>query len=202
LTCRHIIDVCCILSVFLTSCATLPPTHQDNICDIFYEKSGWFDDAEDTEKKWGVPIPVLMSFIYQESRFKQGAQPVRKWYLGFIPGPRASSAYGYAQAKDPVWNEYRASTGNSWASRSDFEDAVDFIGWYIYGSHQQLKIKTSDAKRQYLAYHEGRGGYSRGSFQSKKWLIGVANKVANRSATYTKQLKTCRSDLEGWWPFW
>ncbi len=191
-----------LMALLLVSCATMPPSRQDNICQIFKEKGGWFEDAEDAEDRWGVPIQVLMSFIYQESRFKQGAAPSRKYYLGFIPGPRASSAYGYAQAKDPVWNEYRTATGSRWASRTDFEDAIDFVGWYIYGTQKRLKISKWDAKNQYLAYHEGRGGYSRASYKSKAWLIDVANKVDRRSAMYGVQLKKCRSDLESWWPFW
>ncbi len=188
--------------VLLTACSTTPPAQQDNICKIFKEKSGWFDDAEDAESKWGVPIQVMMAIIHQESRFKNSAAPERTWYFGFIPGPRKSSAYGYAQAKDPVWNEYRNATGNGWASRDDFEDAIDFIGWYLSASHKRLKISKWDARNQYLAYHEGRGGYNRKTYQSKAWLIKVADKVSKRASRYGAQLKTCRSDLESWWPFW
>lgn len=191
-----------IIILSISGCATTPPTNQEDICKIFYEKDDWFDDVEDAESRWGVPIQIIMAFIHQESRFKQGAQPERTWYLGFIPGPRKSSAYGYSQAKDPVWNEYRNATGNGWASRDDFEDATDFIGWYINGTHKALKISKWDAKNQYLAYHEGRGGYRRGTWKSKKWLIQVAEKVNRRASRYGAQLKTCRDDLDSWWPFW
>ena len=59
--------------------------------------------------------------------------------IGAMPGRRAngsgsyrsgrpSSAKGYAQAQDPVWNEYQAERGRLFRSRSDMEDALDFIG--------------------------------------------------------------------------
>jgi len=190
------------ITTTLSGCASTPPSNTDNICAIFHEKSDWFDAAEDAENSWSVPIPVLMAIIHQESRFRGDAQTPRTWYLGFIPGPRKSSAYGFAQAKDPVWNEYRRATGNSWADRDDFDDAIDFIGWYLDGTQKRLGISKWDARRQYLAYHEGRGGYRRGSYKSKQWLIAVAAKVGRRASRYAAQLKTCRSDLESWWPFW
>ncbi|MDW2143945.1 hypothetical protein R7034_25400, partial [Vibrio sp. 1833] len=43
-------------SVLLAGCATAPPKQQDNLCEIFREKSGWYDDAKDMEKEWGTPI--------------------------------------------------------------------------------------------------------------------------------------------------
>eukprot|EP01023_Acetabularia_acetabulum_P023960 TRINITY_DN23259_c0_g1_i4.p1 TRINITY_DN23259_c0_g1~~TRINITY_DN23259_c0_g1_i4.p1 ORF type:complete len:341 (+),score=42.23 TRINITY_DN23259_c0_g1_i4:127-1149(+) len=48
-----------------------------------------------------------------------------------------------------------------------------------------------DARNQYLAYHEGRTGYSRGSYRAKGWLMEVADDVADRSVTYDAQLRAC-----------
>jgi hypothetical protein len=138
----------------------------------------------------------MMAIMHQESRFVDDAQPERDWFLGFIPLPRKSSAYGFAQAQDPVWGEYLSQTGNSGADRDDFEDAIDFIGWYTDGSHRRLKLSKWDAHAQYLAYHEGRGGYSRGSYQSKPWLKKVATKVKNQASKYNQQLKTCQKTLD------
>jgi hypothetical protein len=186
----------------LVGCATVPPSNPDNLCEIFREKDDWFDAAADAEDRWGAPIQVMMAIVFQESRFQAEAKTPRTWYLGFIPGPRKSSAYGFAQAKDPVWEEYKADTGNSWADRDDFEDAIDFIGWYIYGTNKRLGISKWDARKQYLAYHEGRGGYARGTYRSKRWLLAVADKVARRASRYGAQLRQCRDELESWWPFW
>jgi len=52
-------------------------------------------------------------------------------------------------------------------------------------------VALSDARNQYLAYHEGQGGFMRGTHLKKPWLLAVADKVANRSSTYRRQLKSC-----------
>ncbi len=84
----------------LAGCATAPPKQQDNLCEIFREKSGWYEDAKDMEEEWGTPINVAMAIIKQESSFRHDARPPKDYVLGFIPWGRVSSAYGYAQAQD------------------------------------------------------------------------------------------------------
>lgn len=193
--------------LLLTACASAPPTKPEDICAVFEEKDGWFenwfDDAVDAEDKWNIPIPVMMSTMYQESKFRAKAKPPRRKLLWVIPWKRPSSAYGYAQALNQTWDGYRKATGNGSADRDDFGDAIDFVGWYHDGSAKKLGIARSDAYRLYLAYHEGQGGYQRGTYNKKPWLLGVARKVESRSQTYTAQLGKCRKSLEGpwWWPF-
>jgi len=75
------------------------------------------------------------------------AQPPRPWLLGFIPLPRASSAYGYAQAKDETWDNYQDKAGCWGADRDEFSDATDFIGWYCSISYTRLGISKLDAKK-------------------------------------------------------
>lgn len=184
------------LCAVLAACASYKPGNPDNICDIFLGETDWYEAARDAQHQWGTPIYVLMAIMHQESRFVDDAQPDRDWFLGFIPLPRKSSAYGFAQAQDPVWNEYTDQTNNSGADRDDFEDAIDFIGWYTSGSHKRLKLSKWDTYGQYLAYHEGRGGYARGSYKSKPWLKKVAAKVKRRATTYNTQLKGCQVKLD------
>jgi hypothetical protein len=182
-------------------CATAPPSDVDNLCQIFREKDGWYDDARDAEKAWGVPVPVLMAFIHQESRFVAKAKPPRRRIFGFIPGPRPSNAYGYSQALNSTWDAYQRSAGRYGADRDDFGDAVDFVGWYNHQSWRRNGIERSDAYRLYLAYHEGHGGYARGSYRDKAWLEPIARKVADRAQRYGRQLGACREELEadrGW----
>ncbi len=130
------------------------------------------------------------------------AQPDRPWLLGFILLPRVSSAYGYAQAQDPVWEEYQDERGHSGADRDNFEDSIDCIGWYTNGSQQRLKASKWGAYGQSLAYHEGCGGYEQKTYQGKPWLKNVAQKVKRRALRYNKQLRTCQADLDnridGW----
>jgi hypothetical protein len=194
-----------LLSAFwLAGCTTSPPSDPSNICNIFFEKDDWYGDATDSSDEWGSPIPVMMAIMHQESRFVAKAKPPRKKIFGFIPGPRPSDAYGYSQAKKSTWKEYKRSAGRYGADRDDFADAIDFIGWYNYQSYRRSGISRSDPYRLYLAYHEGHGGYNRGSYKSKKWLREVARKVERRAASYQSQLPGCEEKLQdrGWFFGW
>ena len=180
-----------ILTLFLASCVTDRSFNTSNICDIFKTNPKWKTYTESTKEKWGVPVSLQLSFIKHESSFQRTARPPRKKVLGIIPGLRASSAYGYSQALDGTWEEYKKATGNSKADRKNFEDASDFIGWYIEGSYRLLKLDKSDVYNHYLAYHEGRGGYQKKSFNKKKWLLEVAKKVERQAKEYSSQIKKC-----------
>ncbi|MFK7975064.1 MAG: hypothetical protein AB8C02_02965 [Halioglobus sp.] len=180
----------------LSGCATTPPSKTDNICDIFREKDGWYDDAADSRKEWGSPISVMMAIMHQESRFVAKAKPPRKKILWVIPGPRPSTSFGYSQAKKSTWAGYKRSAGRYGADRDDFGDAIDFIGWYNEQSNRRSGIAKNDAYRLYLAYHEGHGGYNRGTYQKKSWLITVAKKVRDNAARYRSQLLKCEDDLK------
>jgi len=105
---------------------------------------------------------------------------------------RQSSAYGYAQALDATWEEYQRATGSHSAKRDDIRDATDFMGWYMNTTRERNGISLTDARNQYLAYHEGHTGFSRGSYNSKAWLLRVAGEVGSRAQTYEGQLARCR----------
>ena len=154
------------LVVLAAGCASAPPEQQADLCEVFEQYPDWYDYARDSVKQWGTPVHVLMAFVRHESSYRAKAKPPFKWFL-FIPLGRASSAKGYAQAQDPVWGEYQAERGRLFRSRSDMEDALDFIGWYNYKSWRELGIDRADAYRLYLAYHEGRGGYRRGTWKEQ-----------------------------------
>ena len=188
--------------LFLGACTTTPPKNAANLCDIFEEKDDWYDAAADMRDKWGVPIHVPMAMMYQESSFKSDALPPRDYvFFGLIPWGRISSAYGYSQAKTPTWSDYIRETGNSGADRDDFDDAIDFMGWFISKTYKINGVSKWDAYTQYLNYHEGWGGYRRKTYNKKAWLKRVAKKVNDRAYTYSKQLKTCEEDLKGGWFF-
>lgn len=191
-----------IVAIFqLTGCATSPPRNPDNLCAIFTEHTDWYDAAIETRDKWGVPIHVPMAMMYQESGFRHDAAPPMQYFLGFIPTGRASDAYGYPQAKDGTWDEYTRETGNSWSSREDFDDAIDFMGWYINKANKVNGVSKWDARHQYFNYHEGLGGYRRGSHKAKRWLGAVAQKVDDRARRYAAQYQGCKSrlDSQGFW---
>ncbi|MEJ2686201.1 MAG: hypothetical protein P8124_03150 [Gammaproteobacteria bacterium] len=191
-----------LLLIGLAGCSTNPPRHITNSCSIFEQKDGWYASAYDSYKKWGVPVYVQLAIIYQESRFVSDAKPPRGRLLWVIPWFRTSSAYGYAQIKDGTWDRYLDATGRWFADRDDFSDVVDFIGWYCDLSHRVLGISKSDAYRQYLAYHEGQGGYRRRTYLKKPWLMRVAREVQARARRYHIQLDHCRGQLHRGWSLW
>ena len=188
------------LILLTTGCATTPPSNSANLCEIFEEKRGWYKPAKASSKKWGSDIPTMMSIMYQESQFVHNARPGRKRILWVIPGPRKSNAMGYAQAKKETWREYGRDSGNGWAKRDRFNDAIDFIGWYNRKSLQRSRIPLNNAYDQYLAYHEGHGGYNRGTYRKKTWLLSTARQVETRASRYRQQLAGCEKRLErrGW----
>ena len=184
-----------VLMVLLASCGGgnfSAPRDLDNACAIVAERPQYYRAMRATERKWGVPISVQMATIHQESKFVGNARTPHQYILGIIPMGRQSSAYGYSQALDGTWEEYQDSEGGRRARRDRIEDATDFMGWYMTETQRSLGVSKSDARGQYLAYHEGRTGYANGSYNSKQWLLDVADRVAARSETYRAQLASCR----------
>lgn len=185
-----------LLLVVLSGCSTAPPQNINNVCEMYDEYYDWYLAADSVYKRWKIPQHVTMAFIHQESKFVGDARPPWEWFLWIIPTGRASSAFGYAQALDGTWEEYQSKTGNWGADRDDFEDAVDFIGWFNHKSLIRNRINPHDAYSLYLAYHEGQGGFERKTYLNKKWLLQVARKVEKRSNMYRTQLEGCGDDLE------
>ncbi|MFK7939736.1 MAG: lytic transglycosylase [Roseovarius sp.] len=169
-----------------------PPKLLDDACAILRANPEYKRAFRTTERKWGVPMHVQMATIHQESKFVSDARTPFRYTLGVIPMGRQSSAYGYSQALDGTWDEYVQDQGKRRAKRNSIRDATDFMGWYMDGSRDRLGISMSDARNQYLAYHEGRSGFARGSYNSKPWLVNVASKVEARSKMYQGQLRRCR----------
>ena len=137
-----------------------------------------------------------MAIMAQESAFRARAKPPIRFFLGIIPYGRASDAYGYPQALDSTWSTYRREAGGVFSQRDNFDDAIDFIHWYMHKSWQQNKVAKSDAFAHYLNYHEGQAGYRRGSYKKKRWLINTARTVERRAQTYRRQLGSCRTALD------
>ena len=168
------------------------PRNLNNACSILDQRRSFFPAFMAAKRKYGVPVSVQMAIIWQESKFKSKAKTPRRYRFGLIPVGRQSSAYGYAQVLDGTWKEYKAAAGRWTARRTNIQDSADFIGWYMTQSRRELGISMSDTRNQYLAYHEGRTGYRRGSYKSKRWLLRVAKNLENRAKMYNSQLRRCR----------
>jgi len=160
------------------------------------EEVSWYRSVKASEKKYGSPMHIQLAIMYQESRFASDAKPPREKLFGVIPWLRSTTAYGFAQVKDETWDWYQLKTGNKSADRDDFEDAADFVGWYIDRSEALSGIKKTDAYHQYLAYHEGHNGFNKKTYKAKPWLTSVARGVASNARKYRQQLDQCRSELD------
>lgn len=181
-----------VLLLLVGGCASAP-TQTSNACAIFNEKDGlfnnWYREAKSAERQYGVPVPVIMATINRESSFRARARPPRKKLLGFIPWTRPSSAYGFSQALDGTWDQYRRESGNWGARRADFGDAAHFIGWYHSKSNRTNGIARNDTYRLYLAYYYGHAGYSRGVYSPG--IKRAASRAAQTAQSYAAQMQRC-----------
>jgi len=184
-----------LLAFVLASCGgghKAPPRNINDACSIVSQRKDYRKAFKAAERRWGVPAHVQMATIYQESKYRANARTPFRFVLGVIPMGRQSSAYGYSQALDGTWDQYRAETGRRHAKRDRIRDAADFMGWYMNKSHEKNGISLGDTRNQYLAYHEGHTGYARGTYRNKTWLLRVADEVDRRARMYQAQLASCR----------
>lgn len=184
------------LAILVASCGSSyssAPREMDNACAILKQRPEYMRAFRATERKWNVPVHVQMATIYQESKFVSNARTPFRYVLGVIPMGRQSSAYGYAQALDGTWEDYERDTGKRRAKRNKMRDAADFMGWYMNQTRARNGVPLTDARNQYLAYHEGHAGYARGSYNNKAWLMRVAGEVGARSDRYRVQLASCNA---------
>ncbi|WP_455476035.1 transglycosylase SLT domain-containing protein [Bartonella sp. B17] len=183
------------LVFFLGGCATKPPLYTNNACAILAQKDGFFNNWREASKKaemrYGIPMPIILATINMESSFRHNARPPRKKLLGFIPWKRPSTAYGYPQALDDTWAMYIRSSGRSFARRSNFKDAVDFVAWYHRQSVQRNGVRPDDAYNLYLNYHMGHGAYARSKGYATTTVLKAAERMAIMSKHYEQQLKAC-----------
>ena len=182
--------ICALLSA--CSGSDKPPSTVADACQMQRERPKWFAAMRRTEDRWGVPVSVQLATINRESSFRHDARPTKRVGSGiFSRNVPLSSAYGYSQAIDGTWDGYRRATGRRRADREDFADSSDFIGWYMNSNSRVNGVPPYDAYNQYLAYHEGKAGYARGTYRAKAWLAPVARDVEAWAALYQQQLQSC-----------
>lgn len=176
------------LLLFLMGCASTnvaPPRNIANACAILDERARWEQPVFDAANTWGVTPGTILAFMRQESGFRHDARPID------ANGNRRSSALGYSQALDSTWGDYERARGRG--KRDRFDDAADFMGWYLDHISKVARISKTDAKALYLAYHEGPTGYRRGTYNSKQWLLQVADRVGSQANIYDGQLRQCET---------
>lgn len=187
-----------VLLMVLASCGGgnfTAPRNLDDACSILSQRPKYGRAFKATERRWGVPVHVQMATIHQESKFIGNARTPYRFALGVIPMGRQSSAYGYAQAIDSTWDQYRQETRSPRAKRDNIRDATDFMGWYMNKTREKNGVSLNDTRNQYLAYHEGHTGYARASYKRKSWLMRISGEVDARSRMYQAQLNSCNRRL-------
>ena len=182
-----------LILLLISACSSIPKNTQ-NSCEIFEERYLWYKHARASYKKWGAPIYIQLAFIKKESDFNWLAKPPRAKLFKVIPFKRPSSSFGYSQAVEGTWRQYKRETGNKLATSARFKDSVDFIGWYVNKTTTLLKIPKNDAYRQYLAYYKGWGDYK--NYSKDKKAIIYARSVKETASKYRKQLTLCRKNLD------
>ena len=176
-----------------SACSSIPKNTQ-NSCAIFEERYLWYKHTKASYAKWGAPIHMQLAFVKKESSFNWLAKPPRRKLFKVIPFKRPSSSFGYSQAVDGTWEQYKKETKNQLATRARFKDSVDFIGWYINKTSKLLKIPKNDSYRQYLAYYKGWGNYK--NYSDDKKAIIYAKSVREMANRYRKQLTLCQKNLD------
>lgn len=154
-------------------------------CEILKEHPSWSKSLKQAEKQYSLSPSFAMGLIYQESRFKADAKS------------NYSTAYGYAQAINATWKHFQQDVKKN-ARRDNFDDSVQFIGWYMAQLSKSLKIRMSDHENLYMAYMLGATGFKRykaGTFKNKAKIEEdkkLGAKVKAYTKTYKNQLKKCK----------
>lgn len=182
--------------LLVAGCGRSPPSTINDVCAVFSQRDGffnsWYADARRASRRHGIPVHVLMATMRVESGFDGDARPPRKKLLGVVPWKRPSTAYGYSQALDGTWDQYRRETGRPMARRTDFTDSVDFIGWYYAKTVKTYRVPRDDAYSLYLSYLSGWSGFGRGSWRNNSHALKTAARTQNFADTYAYQLRGCR----------
>ena len=183
-----------ILFGFMAACGSsnhVAPRNLNDACSIIDQRPNYLTAMKRTERRLGRAgrgadghdLPGK-----QIHRQRPHPAPVRAWR-----DPHGPPKLGLwiRQALDGTWDEYKQEQGGWGRRRDDIADATDFMGWYFAKSQRDLGISVADARNQYLAYHEGRTGYRRGSHRNKSWLLRVSSEVEGRAIMYDTQLRSC-----------
>ena len=86
-----------ILVLLVGSCGggqSSAPRDLDNACNLLRERPQYLKAFRKVERKWGVPMHVMMATIHQESKFVADARTPFRYVAGVIPMGRQPSAYG------------------------------------------------------------------------------------------------------------
>ena len=148
------------------------------VCEILKQHPNWRKSLKQAQAKYRLEPAFVMALIYQESRFDANAKN------------KYSSAYGYAQVIDGTWKHFQQQIKSN-AKHNNFDDSVEFIGWYMAQLSKILNIKMTDYSNLYTAYMLGATGFKRYRASTFKNHAKIALKVKDYTNLYKSQLRKC-----------
>ena len=184
--------------------STDPPDSPGDACAIFRQHESWWGAVKRGERRWGAPPALVLAIIRQESGFDHNARPARGRGFLFFPGRRRVLRMGLCASRQRDVGAIRARASRRRRRSTATSSATPLIScaWYCGVSNRELGIAFTDARAQYYAYHEGHGGYRRGSHQGNDRLGAIGDRVQSYYDTYRAQLDGCEGELNRWWwPF-
>ena len=131
-----------VFAIFALSSCSENETKVDKstgVCEIISQYSGWNKSLKKAQDNYNLSPAFAMAIIYQESKFDANASS------------KYSSAYGYAQAINGTWKHFQKDVKTN-AKRNNFDDSVQFMGWYMSSLSKSLKLSMSDSTNLYIAY--------------------------------------------------
>lgn len=189
-----------VVIIALSACSPEKVTRTDDVCDIYNKNYDWYRSAIRAQNKYNINASTIMSVMAQESNFKHNARPQKRYAFYVLPWGYETTAQGYAQVINGAWDDYKKANSKWFPSRNNFNDASDFIGWYLKKASRELNINKNDNYHLYLAYHQGIKGYRRHEEKHNKQLDLIAKRVNQQALRYDKEFKHCQTNL--WLKHW
>ena len=166
------------------------PSQQEvaDACLLLKQNRPWHEALRDTARNWGAPMGFQLAVIKQESSF-DGERPAasrrppmvrarrrRTRVIGQGLQPGARIPRGRCTRRRPATGAPAATTSAT---------SSDFIGWYFSTTGKRTGLGQFDYKGHYLAYHEGAGGYLKGTWTrpSAGWSIPPPASPSRPAAT-------------------
>lgn len=158
-------------------------------CEIFRERKDWFGAAEQTERRWGLPVSHQLAFLTEDWDLEHGKVPTKwrpDWTRPDRPPPGINPGF-FA----PTWEQYKSQADRASASPNNIDDTFDFMGWYFATLAPKENISPYDPVAQYILWRHGPDLYRSGEWRRNLWLNGQANRFADRARLYMSDLENC-----------
>ncbi|MFC6200014.1 transglycosylase SLT domain-containing protein [Ponticaulis profundi] len=177
------------LTAFAQDVLVAEQTPDTLACQIFRDRSDWYEAAKETEIRWGL-TPEHQLALFAEEWALDGERLPPKWRPTFTLPAKGTPGLpaGFFEA---TWQNYKAETGQAGASPNEFADLSDFMGWYFARTSNRTQLSPFDSLGVYYVWKLGPRGYATGAWQSNMWIAQRANRYAERVRLFRRDLEDC-----------